>query len=120
MKVALSELVNSRDALSRLLARDAPARVAFKLGDVAAAVGPKLDQYETQRVALVRKHGKEQADGSCKVEADGLGAFSEEHDGLVGVEVDLPFEKLTLNEIESLMLTGTDASTLCWLIDPTR
>lgn len=123
ISVSLLTLLQSRDAVTALIVqKNTPARLAFRLGDVANAVSKRLEDLETQRKALVEKYGTPALtdDGKpngfeIKPDSDALKSFQDEWNDLIALEVDLNVSTMKRDDIASLSLSGAEASVLGWL-----
>lgn len=119
MKVKLSVLIDSMEALKRLFAQKVPARPAFLLGKARRAIVTELDGFEEQRNARVKEHGTEK-DGSWGVKPGDPGweEFKRQYEELVTTETTLQLEPLPLSLLDStgIVITPEDMDTLSWLI----
>jgi hypothetical protein len=117
MQVTLRSLLESSDALSRLIAQPAPGKLAYRLAKVAKAVKAELETYESARRPLCARLGKLNEDRSAyEFEGENKEAFKREHDELLAVEANLDVGHLSVDDIGNLQISGADLLALEWLI----
>ena len=112
MKVKLSEVVGSVEALKNILALKLPIKVSYRISKlVSNQVEGELKEYNEQRNKLVKEFGTENEDGSTSVKEDRLKEFSEELQKLLDVDVKFDFEPIKLEEIENVDIAPKDLIT---------
>ena len=117
MKVTLRNLLESRDALSRLIAQPAPGKLAYRLAKVAKAVKAELETYEGARQPLCERLGELNEEMSAfEFKGDNAEAFRREHDELLAEEASLDVGNLTVEDLGNLQISGADLLALEWLI----
>ncbi|MBA3241160.1 MAG: hypothetical protein H0T60_08025 [Acidobacteria bacterium] len=117
MEVSLSQLVDARPALARLMSQPAPAPLAFSLTRVAKAVEAELDTYDETRLKLCRCHGmlvKEET--HFEFTPENRAAFDVEYQALVQTSLNLPVNGLKLDALGGLQISAADLMRLSWLI----
>lgn len=122
MKIQLGKIVNSKDALGRLLGEKFPVKTAYIIQKNFRAVESELKSYEEQRSKLiVEKYGVQEinAEGekteSWKVPDDRMISFSREMSELFSVELELPLMKVKLPD--TCEISPSDIYLLDWMID---
>lgn len=122
MKIQLGKVVNSKDALGRLLTEKFPVKTAYIIQKNFRAVESELKSYEEQRSKLiVEKYGVQEinAEGekteSWKVPDDRMVSFSREMSELFSVELELSLSKVKLPE--TCEISPSDIYLLDWMID---
>lgn len=85
----LGELVIAQQALTRLLALDFPAAVSYKIARAARPVQAELQNYEQERIKLVRRLGEDNGEGQIIVLPDKTAGFNEEMGALLNEDVEL-------------------------------
>lgn len=88
MKIKLTDIFSSKQALDKLFNQDMPAKVAFKVADLIDIISPEIDKIEKVRVKLVNKYLEE---GETTVTKNFEG-FSEEFKEFLDEEADIPYE----------------------------
>lgn len=122
MKIQLGKIVNSKDALGKLLGEKFPVKTSYMIQKNFRTVEPELKSYEEQRNKLiVEKHGVreinaqgEQTD-SWKVPDDRMVSFLKDMSELFSVELELSISKIKLPE--SCEISPSDIYLLDWMID---
>lgn len=122
MKIQLGKIVNSKDALGRLLGEKFPVKTSYIIQKNFRVIESELKSYEEQRSKLiVEKYGVREinADGkqteSWKVPDDRMVDFSVEMNELFSMEQDLPLMKIKLPE--TCEISPSDIYLLDWMID---
>lgn len=122
MKIQLGKIVNSKDALGRLLGEKFPVKTSYMIQKNFRTVESELKSYEEQRSKLiVEKYGVREitATGeqteSWKVPDDRMVSFSKEMNELFSVELELSLSKVKLPE--SCEISPSDIYLLDWMID---
>jgi hypothetical protein len=117
MQVTLRTLLESRDALSRLIAQPAPGKLAYRLAKVAKAVKGELETYESARRPLCERLGELNEERSAfEFKGDNAEAFKREHDELLAEEANLDLGHLSVDDLGNLEISGADLLALEWLI----
>jgi hypothetical protein len=117
MQVTLRNLLESKEALSRLVAQPAPGKLAYRLAKVAKAVKAELDTYESARRPLCERLGELNEDKSAfEFKGDNAEAFKREHDELLAEETKLDVGHLNVDDLGNLQISGADLLALEWLI----
>ncbi len=111
----LVQLVNSKDALQRLIEKELPVKMAYRLSKFVKAANKELEFFEEQRVKLAKKYGKDDGKGQIIVTAENIPAFSEELDPLLNEDVDLEPLEMSLSELGNIDITTRDIIILSYL-----
>ncbi len=119
MKLKLSEVKMSEQALRKLVGQDIPINLAFKLSKLVKTVGEDLQHIEEARIKLVGKYGIEDPETkNVQVKPENLNDFMVEWDTLLEEEVEINFEPLSSsffedeNVIKSVKMTPIEMSFL--------
>lgn len=116
MKIILSKIVNSKDALQSLLKEKLPVRISYGIQKTFRLIEKELNDYEEMRSKLImEKYGEQQEDGNWKVMPDKMSGFVHELSELLTLEVELDFKKVKLPE--TLSMTPSDCYMLDWFIE---
>lgn len=113
----LSEIVNVKTALEKIVASESslPIKVAYWLSKLLKKVSNEYDYFNTARISLVKKYGKENPEnGNFEVSEENRTEFFSDLSSLLEEEVsDFSFQPISLSDIpESVQLTVVEASTL--------
>ena len=112
----LLNLIVAREALQRLISLELPAATAFKIARAVRPVQAELRGYEQQRVALVRRLGKEK-DGQTTVPPEKFVEFNAEHQALLDVEVELDIMPLSREILGDTKVKVADLMALQFLFE---
>jgi len=114
----LSELINSADALGRLMEQPIKAKGSFRLAKAVKQVQPLVASYEETRYRLIKKYGEKGEEGEYSVEpgSKNWDKFVTELDKLLNEDVEVKLNKVTLSSIVQAELTAADAMQLRWLV----
>ena len=114
----LSELINSTDALGRLMTQPMKAKASFRLAKAIKQVQPHIEAFDETRNKLVEQHGKKNGEGfTIDPESKKWKKYVNELSGVLKEEMELKVKKVTLASISQAEMTAADALTLDWLID---
>lgn len=120
MKVKLRQLVNSSQALSRLMAQPMHAVVAFSLSRIARLIEPELKAYDESRVKLLKEYGEPTEADPTRYEfqsPEKAQSFADELNALLEQEVEGEFKPMTLESLAKAEISAADVLLLDWLIE---
>ncbi len=117
IQVKVSDIINSLDALRTLnntkLSMDVSQRLSENIGPIDMAV----TNYEERRQALVKKYGREQDDGSHRVEGDKLDEWNIKMKELYEEEISIKVNFIDPSEIpDSVEITPNEVNSLKWCL----
>ncbi len=111
MKITLGEILNGKNSLEKLISKEIKIKTAFKLSKLAKMVTEEMQLYEEQRIGLVKKYGDEPDEkGATAVKPENNQKFIEELTELTGVEVELDFEPISVDELGDIEISAGDLS----------
>lgn len=97
-------LIQAEGALTRLMARDWPLPMTFRLTRLARAVRAETMMFESLRQTLVRKYGTEpDAEGTLRVRPECLAEFSRQVNETAAASVTIEAAPLTAAQILAAM-----------------
>lgn len=116
--VTLRELVDSREAMQRLVSQPMPGRESLKLWKIAKAVTVELDICEEMRFKLCENHNGVFDGIGTHVFADDADrqALEKDYAEMVSTEVSIPGELINEGVLADLQLSAADFAALAWLI----
>lgn len=95
MKITLSQLVASRDAIIELLTLPLPSRIAFRMAKFQKQVEPETSAFDTARIKLLTPYaGKDGRVFLEKLPAADVLKINTELDDILQQEVDVEFDPL--------------------------
>lgn len=108
MKITLGEIINGKNSLEKLISKEIKIKAAFKLSKLTKILNEEIQIYEDQRRSLIKKYGEESDDkGIIVVKPENKQKFMEELIDLMGIEVDLDFEPISVDDLGDIeMATG--------------
>lgn len=117
MKLKLSQIVNSVQALQRLGEEKLPIKIAYSIQRNIRLLQPELEGYEKSRIGLIKEKYGEKDGENFKVSDNKLEDFTKELVELQSVEVDMDIHKINLDN--SIQMSANDLLFLSWMfIDP--
>lgn len=126
MKVKLSQVVGSQEALAKLIETKLPVKIGFKLGRLVVNLQPDLKIYEEQRLSLVKELGAldpELGPDQHRVTAENMPKFVEEITKLQDIEIDVKYstendlEKIKVSELGEVSIEPKELIALDWLLE---
>ena len=114
----LSEIINSTDALGRLMTQPMKAKASFRLAKAIKQVQPHIEAFDETRSKLVEQHGKKNGEGfTINPESKEWKKYIDELSGVLKEDIELQVKKVTLASISQAEMTAADALVLGWLVD---
>lgn len=116
MKILLSKLVDSKDALTRLMAEKYPIKITYRIKKNFELMDKEYTEYESARATLImEKYGIQDPEtGNWKVTSENMPAFAEELNDFLSEEVDLPFNTIILPHDSTI--STADMILLEWML----
>lgn len=103
--------------LDLLAAQPMSPKQSYKLSKIIKAVGAELELYNAEKLKLAEKHGKLNAETqNYDFEPDAMKLFQEEHRELLPIEVTIPGERISLEELGNIQISAGDILRLHWLL----
>lgn len=118
MKIKLSQVVSSQEALKTLSTKLLPAKIAYKIQKNLRLLEPETTQYEKLRSQLImEKYGEEEVEGSgeFRVPPSNLAEFLKELNELLELEIEADIQKVTLPD--TFEISTADIYALSWMIN---
>jgi hypothetical protein len=117
MKVALSSIVNSQQAIQHLLAEHLPVKLSYRLSKLVRKFAPEIEEFNKARDALLKEYG-EQVEKGWQIKPENMEKFVTELNGILVEEVELECQMLSLDDLASITPppTGKDIQALEFLI----
>ena len=117
MKLKLSTIVNSREALQEVLKKELPIKIAFRIQKNLRLIEPEFIQYEELRSKLIKeKYGEESGEeGNWVVKSTMTKEFIKELEDLTSEEIELDIIKVTLPD--DFKITPTNVYLLEWMLN---
>lgn len=115
MKLKLSQILNSKESILRIIKVELPIRVSYSLSKIFKKLSSELELIEEQRISLVKKYGEEK-DGTISVPENMMSTYIQEFLTFLNTEeVDLPIDDILIdmNSIpEDTPITTEDISAI--------
>ena len=101
MKIKLGTLVNSKEALSKLIndSGKIPTEKAWKLAKAIRKIEGELEDYEKVRIAKIKEYGKENEDGSVRVEEKKMQSFQDDLNQILTKEIEIDMPDITAKDL---------------------
>lgn len=97
----LQSLINSVGVFKKIYNMDLAASLSFKVMRLSNAIDAEMQNYEKERIRLVKKYGDESEDGNISVKEENMEIFSKEFGELVE-------SKVELNNVDKIDILSTD------------
>lgn len=114
MKTTVGDIVNSTNALGRLLEQPMKAKASYRLAKAAKHIQHTLDAFNDTRSKLVEKYADK--DGEIKPDAKNFDKWVDELQGVLDEKLDIEIKQVTLASISQAEISGSDMMALDWLI----
>ena len=125
IKVKISELLNSTEALQKLARMQLKAKLAWNVSRLLKAADVEIQDFNEARLNLIRKYGEKDENGelitdengNCKILPESIEEFTAELNELAASEVEINANKVRIDDLENLDFTPADMATLETFID---
>ena len=118
MQIRLHDIINSKEALQKLLDEKFPIGITWKIKENLKLIEPKYNTYEELRSQLIiEKYGEEdkKVPGNWSVKPSMMREFTNELDTLRAEMVDIPIVKVKLPS--DTKISASSLYLLEWMID---
>ena len=120
IKVKISELLNSTEALQKLAGADLKAKLAWQTAKLLKGADAEIQSFNETRMNLIKKYGEKDDNGdlitdekgNCKIIAESVEEFSTELNELINSEVELSGNKLRIDDLDGMNFTPSEMSVL--------
>lgn len=125
IKVKISSLLNSTEALQKLASADLKAKLAWQVARLLKAAEAELQSFNETRMTLIKKYGEKDAEGelvtddkgNCKILPESINTFTAELNELIATEVEISVNKISINDLENINFTPSEMTLLEDFID---
>ena len=101
MKIKIEDLLVRRAALDKVLVKDLPFKLSYRLTRIASKFMTEMKIIEKTRVDMIKSIGKEQENGSFKLEEPKQQKrFKEEWEDFTQQEIELDIQKIPFELLE--------------------
>ena len=105
----LSELINSTDALGRLMTQPMKAKASFRLAKAIKQVQPHIEAFDETRSKLVEQYGKKNGEGfTIDPESKKWKKYVDELSGVLKEEIELQVKNYNLLMLKITILLTTE------------
>jgi hypothetical protein len=98
MKITISEILNGKPVLEKLVDKEISIKTAYKLSRMIKVLNEELQTFEESRQKLVQQYGEVQEDDSIAVQEDNIEAFNTELADLLTAEIEVGCEPMNIDE----------------------
>lgn len=105
MKLEL--LVNSQDALKKIIQADMPVKKSYELSKFTLLVEEKLKAFYNVHDKLVQKYWKEGKDGIFSVKKENLEKFGKDIDVLLQEEIEIDIPEISIDDLDGKINAST-------------
>ena len=118
MKLKLSTIYQSIQALNELMSVKMKAKLAFKISTAVREINIPLEEFDKVRNKKIEEYGEKNDKGVAEIKPDSVNIikFNDELKELLEKEEDINIETISINEFENLEIQPQVFSVLSWLI----
>lgn len=117
VKIKIEQLLEKQAAFDKLLKKDLPFKLAYRLSKLATKVTQEMKHIAKAREDVIKKFGNKETNGSYKVPEDKLEAFGKEWEVFVQEEIEFSAEKIPMEALEKVELSAMDIANLDCFIE---
>ena len=120
IKIKLGDLINSTEVLQKLSQTEMKAKLAWSVTRLLKAADKEMQEFNETRMNLIKKYGEKDENGelvtddkgNCKIPEANLTQFSSELNELIGEEIEVNANALSLEALEDKEFTPADMAVL--------
>lgn len=118
MQIKLSQLVNSEEALVKLLETKLPVKKAYWLSRFVKKISPELQSFNDSKMKLFTELGEIQKDEkTTKIKPENMAKFQDEMVKLLDIEVDIDVEKFDIADLGDALIEPKYITSLDYLFN---
>ena len=125
IKIKISDLLNSTEALQKLAGTELKAKLAWQVGRILKAAETEIQSFNEARMNLIKKYGEKDENGelitdeqgNCKIVEGDINEFSNELNDLINSEVEISGNKIKIDDLDKVDFTPAEMAQLEILID---
>ena len=125
IKIKISDLLNSTEALQKLAGTELKAKLAWQVGRILKAAEIEIQSFNETRMNLIKKYGEKDENGelitdeqgNCKIVEGDINEFSNELNDLINSEVEISGNKIKIDDLDKVDFTPAEMAQLEILID---
>ena len=117
MNITLKQALAAQPAFRQLAEIAFNAQVSYRLGRIGAAVSAELEQYEATRLALIKRLGTANDDGTYTIPKEKIEEYQAEMDRLHSTRVEFWGRPLTLAELGDKEIPVSVFEQAFWLFE---
>jgi hypothetical protein len=118
MEVKLGVLLDTKEYLRALAAKEIPVRLSYEIAKMLEKIGDEINIFEEQRRKLVMQYGIEETSGMWKVKDENVETYMQDINELREINISLEMEKIPIRAFgEKINLSPELIIALKWLIE---
>ena len=117
MKIKIEQLLEKQAAFDKLLKKDLPFKLSYRLSKLAAKVTQEMKHVAKARDEMIKKFGDKEEGGAFKVPPKKLEAFGKEWESFIQEEIEFSAEKIPMEALEKVELSAMDIANLDCFIE---
>ena len=125
IKLKISDLLNSTEALQKLAGKELKAKLAWQVARVLKLAEKEIQDFNETRMNLIKKYGEKDENGelvtdennNCKINNEFINDFSNELNELIESEIEINANKIKIEDIENIDFTPAEMTQLEVFID---
>lgn len=107
MQVKLSTVINAQAGLKKILTKELPIKVSFRLSKLALSLEAELQNFNTARSKLFEKYGERKEDDII-IPKEKTGDFNTELEELLDVDIKLDYDPILVSDLGDIKLSAAD------------
>lgn len=116
ISVKINDLLNATDTLQELSRKSLKARLAFDVSRLLKAADVEVSQFNEARMKILQKYGEKDENGelvsdekgNCRIANENLTDFNNELNELIGAQVELNANKISIDALDNLDFTPVE------------
>lgn len=116
MQLTNRKIINTKDALAKMLNTSLPIKQAYHIKKTAESIKRQILFIEGQRVDLVKKYGEKDGDNYKIVDTKKETAFFKEYNAILDINEEIDVRELSIDELEQVELTPNEFETIEFMI----
>ena len=125
IKVTISQLLDSTEALQKLARMQLKAKLAWNVSKLLKAADVEIQDFNEARLELIKKYGEKDEsgelitdeNGNCKIKPESINDFTTELTELTASEIEINANKVRIDDLENIDFTPADMTVLEAFID---
>ena len=121
MKLALKELFSMEQSVSRVMSKELPYKLSYRLGKIVAKLQTEFRHINKTKEDIIKKYGtKDDKSGRYTVSKDNFEAFSDEFEKFLEEIIEFDCEKIPQDCCETLSISPNDVALMLPILEEVK